>query len=74
MHECNAMQLLETREKKHENQRTKNNCHKRKTMKHKDHVRKTQLVWVFYIQKFLDAPRVLEFLFTLKWLPTLRLE
>ena len=44
MHECNAMQLLETREKKHENQRTKNNGHKRKTMKHKDHVRKTQLV------------------------------
>ena len=41
MHECNAMQLLETREKKHKNQRTKNNGHK---MKHKDHVRKTQLV------------------------------
>ena len=41
MHECNAMQLLETREKKHKNQRTKNNGHK---MKHKDYVRKTQLV------------------------------
>ena len=41
MHECNAMQLLETRETKHKNQRTKNNDHK---MKHKDHVRKTQLV------------------------------
>ena len=41
MYECNVMQLLETREKKHENQRTKNNGHKRKTMKHKDHVRKT---------------------------------
>ena len=37
MHECNAMQLLETREKKYKNQRTKNNGHKGKTMKHKDH-------------------------------------
>ena len=44
MHECNAMQLLETREKKHKNQKTKNNGHKGKTMKYKDHVRKTQLV------------------------------
>ena len=30
------MQLLETREKKHKNQRTKNKCHKGKAMKHKD--------------------------------------
>ena len=44
MHECNAMQLLETREKKHKNQRIKNKDHKGKTMKYKDHVRKTQLV------------------------------
>ena len=44
MHECNAMQLLETSEKKHKNQRTKNNGYKGKTMKHKDYVRKTQLV------------------------------
>ena len=36
MHECNAMQLLKTREKKHKNQRPKNNGHKGKTMKHKD--------------------------------------
>ena len=36
MHECNAMQFLETREKKHKNQRTKNNGHKGKAMKHKD--------------------------------------
>ena len=36
MHECNAMQLLETRKNKHKNQITKNNCHKGKTMKHKD--------------------------------------
>ena len=44
MHECNAMQLLETKREKHKNQRTKNNGHKGKTMKHKDHVRKTQLI------------------------------
>ena len=47
MHECNAMQLLETREKKYKNQRTKNIGHKgkkKKTMKYKDHVKKTQLV------------------------------
>ena len=41
MHECNAMQILETKEKK---QKPKNNGHKGKAMKHKDHVRKTQLV------------------------------
>ena len=42
MHECNAMQILETKEKKHKNQRTM--VTKDKAMKHKDHVRKTQLV------------------------------
>ena len=45
MHKCNAMQLLETKEKKkkkHKNQRTM--VTKDKAMKHKDHVRKTQLV------------------------------
>ena len=30
MHECNAMQLLETKEKNKKNQRTKNNGHKEK--------------------------------------------
>ena len=74
MHECNAMQLLETKREKHKNQRTKNNDHKGKAMKHKDHVRKTQLVWVFCIQNILDAPRALEFVFTLEWFPTPRLE
>ena len=44
MHECNAMQLLETKEKNKKNQETKNNGHRGKAMKHKDHVRKTQLV------------------------------
>ena len=42
MHECNAMQILETKEKKHKKQRTM--VTKDKAMKHKDHVRKTQLV------------------------------
>ena len=32
MHECNAMQLLETKREKHKNQRTKNNGHKGRTM------------------------------------------
>ena len=67
MHECNAMQLLKTKKKrKHKNQETKNNGHKGKTMKHKDHIRKTQLVCVFGIQNLLDAPRALEFVFTLE--------
>ena len=42
MHECNAMQLLETKEKKkHKNQGTKNNGHKGKAMKYKDQENKT---------------------------------
>ena len=41
MHEFNAMQILETKEKKNKNQRTV--VTKDKAMKHKDHVRKTQL-------------------------------
>ena len=41
MHECNAMQILETKRK---TQKPKNNGHKGKAMKHKDHVKKTQLV------------------------------
>ena len=44
MHECNAMQLLETKREEHKNKETKNNGHKGKAMKHKDYVRKTQLV------------------------------
>ena len=41
MHECNAMQPLETKRKKHKNQGTKNNGHKGKVMKHKDQENKT---------------------------------
>ena len=62
MHECYAMQILETERKNTKNQRTM--VTKGKTMKHKDHVRKTQLDRVFCIQNLLDAPRALEFLFT----------
>ena len=64
MHECNAMKLLETIEKKHKNQRTM--VIKGRAMKHKDHVRKTQLVRIFCIQNLLNAARALEFLFTLE--------
>ena len=62
MHECYVMQMLET--KKTKNQRTM--VTKGKAMKHKDHVRKTQLDQVFCIQNLLDAPQALEFAFTLE--------
>ena len=65
MHECYAMQILE-KQRKQEQQ--KKMVTKSRAMKHKDHVRKTQLNWAFCIQKFLDAPRALEFLFTWEWL------
>ena len=38
MHECNAMQILETKRK---NTKTKNNGHKGKAVKHKDQDNKT---------------------------------
>ena len=62
MHECYAMQILETKKKKKKKKKT--TVTKGRTMKHKDHVRKTQLGRVFCIQNLLDAPRALEFLFT----------
>ena len=61
MHECYAMQILEKKNKKQRTMVTKG-----KAMKHKNHVRKTQLDRVFCIQNLLDAPRVLEFVFTLE--------
>ena len=39
-------------------------------MKHKDHVKKTQLDWAFCIQNFLDATLALELLFILEWCAT----
>ena len=70
--QCNSYR----QKKKHKKPKNKEQWSQRekKTMKHKDHVKKTQLVWVFYIQNFLDAPRALEFLFSLEWFPTPRLE
>ena len=69
MHECYTMQILETKKKKKKqtNKKKKNQrtmVTKGTTMKHEDHVRKTQLGRVFCIQNLLDAPRALEFLFT----------
>ena len=55
MHECYAMQILE-----------KKMVTKNREMKHKDHVRKTQLNRAFYIQNFLDATLALELLFILE--------
>ena len=72
MYECYAMQILETERKNTKNQRTM--VTKGKAMKHKDHVRKTQLNRVFCIKNLLDAPRALEFVFTLEWFPTPGLE
>ena len=71
MHECYAMQILENKKQK-QNQRTM--VTKGRAMKQKDHVRRTQLVWVFCMQNLLDAPWALEFLFTCEWLPTPGLE
>ena len=64
MHECYAMQILVTTKNIYKNQRTM--VTKGKVMKHKDHVKKTQLDQVFCIQNLLDAPRALEFVFTLE--------
>ena len=64
MHECHAMQILETKRKKTKNQRTM--VAKGKAMKHKDHIEKTQLDRVFCIQNLLDAPQALEFVLTLE--------
>ena len=44
MHECNAMQLLETEEKNTKTKEQRTMITTEKAMKHKDHVRKTQLV------------------------------
>ena len=52
MHECYAMQILEIK-RKTKKQRTM--VTKEKAMKHKNHVRETQLDRVFCIQNLLDA-------------------
>ena len=62
MHECNAMQILKTKE----NKNIKKMVTKDFEMKHKNHVRKTQLDRVFCIQNILDATLALELLFILE--------
>ena len=52
--------------KKNKNKNKRTMVTKRIAKKHKDHVRKTQLVQVFCIQNLLDALQALEFLFTLE--------
>ena len=48
--------VFKNKEKNTKNQGTKNNGHKGKAMKHKDHVKKTQLVLSLLHPKLLDAP------------------
>ena len=59
---CMNVMLCKSWKQKKQNQRTM--VTNGRAMKHKDHVRKTQLGRVFCIQNLLDAPRALEFLFT----------
>ena len=62
---CNANPRRKKKQRKQKQQRgmvTKN-----RMMKHKDHVRKTQLDRVFCIQNFLDATLALELLFILEY-------
>ena len=56
---------IKTKNKK-KNKKQRTMVTKGKVMKHKDHVKKTQLDRVFCIQNLLDAPRALEFVFTLE--------
>ena len=64
MHECYAMQILKTKKQQ------RRMVTKSIEMKHKDHVRKTQLDWAFCIQNFLDATLALELLFIIEWWAT----
>ena len=63
MHECYAMQILKNKENKNNKEEW---LQRIKKMKHKDHVRKTQLDRAFCIQNFLDATLALELLFILE--------
>ena len=71
MYECYAMQILE---KKREQKQQWRMVTKSKAMKHKNHVRKTQLDWAFYIKNFLDATLALELFFKLEFWATPGLE
>ena len=60
MHECYAMKIPKTKKQQ------RRMVTKSIEMKHKDHVKKTQLDRAFCIQKFLDATLALELLFILE--------
>ena len=73
MHECYAIEILEENQKKikiknkkQQQQQHRGMITKNREMKHKDHVRKTQLDRAFCIQNFLDATLALELLFILE--------
>ena len=66
----NAMQCKSYKKKKKKQRKQKQQrgmVTKNRIMKHKDHVRKTQLDRVFCIQNFLDATLALELLFILEY-------
>ena len=70
---CNANPKERKKKQKKQKQKKKQNKEeqrgmviKNRTMKHKDHVRKTQLDRVFCIQNFLDATLALKLLFILE--------
>ena len=69
------MQILKKKKQnKTKQQQQRGMVTKNRAMKHKDHVRKTQLDRAFCIQNFLDATLALELLFILECWATLGLE
>ena len=63
MHECNAMQLLETKEK---NTKTKEQWSQRKSNEAQGLCQKDLVSLSLLHPKLLDAPQALEFVFTLE--------
>ena len=64
MHECNAMKILETKEKK--NTKTKEQWSQGKSNEAQRPCQKDSVSLSLLHPKFLDAPRALEFVFTLE--------
>ena len=63
MHECNAMQLLETKEK---NTKTKEQWSQRKSNEAQGPSQKDSVSLSLLHPNLVDAPRALEFVFTLE--------
>ena len=63
MHECNAMQILETKKK---NTKTKEQWSQRKSNEAQGSCQKDSVSLSLLHPNFLDAPRALEFVFTLE--------